>query len=264
MPHVLRMALVYSLFPVVATVIGAMIAAYWPTVARWRSYTLYFAAGVVFSVVSVELLPEIMRRSLIEYIVLGFALGVTAMFAVRKLTERMATPAGAESSVANIADVSVSGNAGREFAGSPDNPAALLVAVGVDFVLDGLLLGIGFAAGAHIGLLLALAETAEQFAVGVALVGELRQAGASARRAWVTAAVLSLLVFVSAIGGATVLSRMPDRAFEAVLSFGLASLLFLVTEELLAEAYEEPRTARATAMFFAGFLLFLVIGAKVG
>lgn len=250
--HVLRMALLYSLFPVVATIIGALVAARWPGIWRWRSYTLSFAAGVVFSVVSVELLPEVMRRSLIGYIVIGFVIGVGTMFGVRRLTESMGM------------GKSTPSPGGGQPTNSEDNPTALIVAVGVDFLLDGLLLGIGFAAGAKIGLLLALAETAEQFSVGLALVGELKQAGIASRRAVLTATGLALLVFVTAVAGATVLSRMPDRLFEAVLSFGLASLLFLVTEELLAEAYEEPRTARATAMFFAGFLLFLVIGAKVG
>ena len=47
---------------------------------------------------------------------------------------------------------------------------------------------------------------------------------------------------------------------EAVLSFGLAALLYLVTEELLREAHEERESAIGTAMFFLGFLIFLVIG----
>ena len=47
---------------------------------------------------------------------------------------------------------------------------------------------------------------------------------------------------------------------EGVLSFGLAALLFLVTEELLKEAHEEPGTLVGTAVFFVGFLIFLVVG----
>jgi ZIP family zinc transporter len=45
-----------------------------------------------------------------------------------------------------------------------------------------------------------------------------------------------------------------------VLSFGLAALMFLVTEELLVEAHEEPETPLSPAMFFVGFLLFLIVG----
>jgi ZIP family zinc transporter len=69
-----------------------------------------------------------------------------------------------------------------------------------------------------------------------------------------------MLVFVSAVLGATVLRGLTGGAMEVVLSFGLAALLYLVTEELLREAHEERETALGTAMFFVGFLAFLVIG----
>jgi zinc transporter, ZIP family len=47
---------------------------------------------------------------------------------------------------------------------------------------------------------------------------------------------------------------------KMVLSFGLVALLFLVTEELLTEAHEEKETPFQTVCFFAGFLLFLILG----
>lgn len=43
------------------------------------------------------------------------------------------------------------------------------------------------------------------------------------------------------------------------LSFGAAALLYLVTEELLVEAHEVPKTTLSTAMFFLGFLILLII-----
>ncbi len=43
------------------------------------------------------------------------------------------------------------------------------------------------------------------------------------------------------------------------MEFGVAALLYLVTEELLVEAHEVPETAATTSMFFVGFLLLLVI-----
>ena len=75
---------------------------------------------------------------------------------------------------------------------------------------------------------------------------------------------LGTLVFVSAVAGATVLSDLPAGAMEVVLSFGAAALLYLVTKELLREAHEERESTSGTAMFFVGFLLFLVIGMTLG
>jgi ZIP family zinc transporter len=51
-----------------------------------------------------------------------------------------------------------------------------------------------------------------------------------------TITVLGALVFLTAVAGATVLSRLPAGAMEVVLSFSAAALLYLVTEELLREA----------------------------
>ncbi|MEX5714912.1 hypothetical protein IC615_09625 [Serratia ureilytica] len=51
----------------------------------------------------------------------------------------------------------------------------------------------------------------------------------------------------------------------AFLAFGLIALLYLVTEELLVEAHEGGKeTPFAAAMFFAGFLLLLLLEEGLG
>ncbi|MNT82947.1 hypothetical protein D3C72_2227490 [compost metagenome] len=51
----------------------------------------------------------------------------------------------------------------------------------------------------------------------------------------------------------------------AFLAFGLIALLYLVTEELLVEAHEGGKdTPLATAMFFVGFLLLLLLEEGMG
>ena len=54
--------MLYSLIPVFAALAGSSIAALRAPGARVRSGIQHFAAGVVFSVVSVELLPDVVRR----------------------------------------------------------------------------------------------------------------------------------------------------------------------------------------------------------
>jgi len=63
--------------------------------------------------------------------------------------------------------------------------------------------------------------------------------------------------------GITVLKGASDNVMELVLSFGLAALLFLVTEELLTEAHEGPESPWLTSSFFLGFLVFLLLGMAV-
>lgn len=261
MTPILRIALLYSLVPVVFTVIGAAAGAFWPALARLRTYVLYLAAGVVFSVVAVELLPEIQRRALVTDVVIGFALGIGTMLLVDGLLDRIRTPANGHPDIERDRGPTSAGPLTRNLTLAPGAiPVSLLVAVAIDFLLDGLLLGVGFAAGARIGILLALAEAAEQLSVGLALSLELRKAGVTRRRVLFTVTALGMLVFGGAVLGSTVLSNLPDAPMEAVLSFGAAALLYLVTEELLREAHEERETAIGTALFFIGFLAFLVIG----
>jgi ZIP family zinc transporter len=234
--------LLYTLLPAVATIVGGAIAAVRPPGGRTRSYIQHFAAGVVFSVVAAELLPDVMRRHEPLEIILGFAAGVVTMLGIRRLTESLE----------------------KSRSGDQTFPVGLVVAVAVDLVIDGALIGMGFAVGSEEGVLLTLAIAVELLSLGLAVSASLGAASIPKGRAVITTALLALAVPASAAAGATVLAGLSERLLETVLSFGLAALLYLATEELLVEAHEEPETPLATASFFVGFLLFLVLAQMQG
>jgi ZIP family zinc transporter len=240
----------YALLPVAATVVGALAGVSRDPGPRLRSAIQHFAAGVVFSVVGVELLPDITRTHEVRDVVIGFAAGIALMLVIRRLTaaagpKALTTPADASASdAARAATVSV----------------GMLVAVGIDILIDGLLVGIAFAAGQKEGVLLTIALAVELLSLGLAITAEIREANGSRLRAVVVPSALSLLLVVGAVGGATLLAGASSHVLAAVLAFGAAALLFLVTEELLVEAHEVPETTGSTLMFFVGFLLFLVLG----
>ena len=238
----LTSVLTYALFPTVAAIVGALISTFRPPGPKLRSAIQHFAAGVVFSVIAVELLPDIMRPhtggAAVE-VVIGFALGVVVMLALRSLRERWE----------KSADV-----------GTVNLPVAFLAAVALDLLIDGLLIGIGFAAGAKEGKLLTLALTVELLSLGLAIAVTLADGGAGRAKIVAITAALTLMLMIGALGGATLLASLPPSVLEIVFSFGLAALLFLVTEELLTEAHEVQETPWITSIFFAGFLLFLVLG----
>lgn len=227
----------FALLPVAAAIIGAMIAAFRPPNSTVRSYIQHLAAGVVFSVVAVELLPEIVSKHAPVEVAVGFALGVLLMLGIRYFTHSL-----------------------EEKEQENESSIGLLVAIGVDVLLNGLLIGISFSAGAKAGRLLTFALTIELLSLGLAVAVALGKSGKSRLKIIVTVSLLSLLIVIGAAIGATVLRDVSTSVLEIVLSFGLAALLFLVTEELLVEAHEEPETPLATATFFGGFLLFLILG----
>lgn len=99
----------------------------------------------------------------------------------------------------------------------------------------------------------------ELLSLGLATAVELRRGGHGKARAVGIVAGLSLLLLAGAGIGTTVLRGATGHVLEIVLSFGLAALLFLVTEELLTAAHEEEETPLLTLAFFVGFLLFLLL-----
>ena len=67
------------------------------------------------------------------------------------------------------------------------------------------------------------------------------------------------LFVAGAMIAVSLLHNLNGAALGGVLAFGLAALLYLVTEELLVEAHEVRETRATTAMFFVGFLVLLMI-----
>lgn len=244
MNDILLSVLSYSLLPVAATIIGATIAVFRQPGATLRSIIQHFAAGVVFSVVAVELLPDVMKEHNAAATAIGFALGIAVMLGIKKLGGEAAEKVVKEEELDKAEPIS----------------KAMIFGVGVDILIDGFLIGIGFAAGAKEGKLLVLALMVELLSLGLAIASTMLQSKTPRLKIVLITAGLSVLIVCGAIIGATVLQRVSAETLEAVLSFGLAALLFLVTEELLTEAHEVLETPLITSSFFAGFLLFLILG----
>lgn len=229
--------MLYALIPALAIIVGGIIALIRPPGPRARSATQHLAAGIVFAAVAVELLPEILHDHSPLATVLGMALGVGTMFGVKQLVE------------------------GKPVAGEkkPASPNSLLVTLGIDVLVDGLLIGIGFAAGAKQGLLLTVALAGEVLFLGMAGAVAIGKAGGTRRRVIGVVAGLAAALLVGAGLGAGLLAGLKGFWLDVMLTFGAAALLYLVTEELLVEAHEEPDSPGLSAMFFVGFTALLIV-----
>lgn len=228
----------FSLYPAVAILLGGALALFRAPGSVARSAIQHFAAGVIFAALATELLPDLVHRRLPWVTLAGFTLGVVVMLGLKKLTE----------------------GKGEAGVASTSQPASLIAVLGIDVLLDGLLIGLGFAAGQKQGLLLTVALSLEVLFLGLSCSTAL--VGAGTRRWRILAVLLTLaaLLVLGTLIGATLLARGSPVTVDAVLAFGAAALLYLVTEELLVEAHESPETPFQTAMFFAGFIVLLTIG----
>jgi len=230
--------LLISAIPVAAALLGATIAAVRPPGPHVRSGIQHFAAGVIFSVVAVELLPDVRRGHDPFEVAWTFAAGVVLMLVIDEVVKRF-------------------NHAGEHAGGGAPSPGQL-IPIGVDLLIDGLLIGIALTAGLKQGMLLTAGLTLELFSLGLAMA--ITFAGTKMSTRILAPTAIACLMIVGALLGRVLLADASIHTLAGLLSFGCAALLFLVTEELLIEAHESADTAVTTAMFFLGFLIFLILG----
>lgn len=221
-------ALTYTLIPVGAAVVGGGVAVWRQPGPALVSTIQHFAAGVVFAAAAGEILPDVMHGGSPTATLVGGALGVLVMLLIKKFEERATGPVG------------------------------LIAAVGIDILVDGLVLGLAFIGGQKAGLLLTIALTVEILFLGLTVTTELNEFLKSRWKIFATTAALSLLLPLGAIVAAPV-NLLPAVMVTGFLSFGLMALLYLVTEELLVDAHQKPDTVWISSAFFVGFLALLAL-----
>jgi ZIP family zinc transporter len=233
---VLVQALSYTALAVVAALVGGVVAIYRPPGPQMESNVQHFAAGVVTAAVAAELLPEIHERAP-QVVVLGFAIGVVTMLGIHRLSKTI-----------EKRDI------GGQFAGA----AGLLITVGIDMTIDGVLIGVTFLDNPDTGVIIAVALAIEVLFLGVAGVVALPDGIGTARKLAVPA-VFGLLLVSGVTGGVVALDGVTGAPIAIILAFGSAALLYLVTEELLVKAGKVPETPTSTTLFFVGFLAIFLL-----
>lgn len=220
-----------TFIPVAAALLGAAYTVWRRPGPVATSAIQHFAAGVVFAAAAGELLPDVKHTAGVVPLVVGGGLGVAAMLLVQALEARASGPVG------------------------------LIAAVAVDLFVDGLVLGLGYAAGETEGLLLTIALTVEVLFLGLTVTAAL-----DAASRWKPVGITGAVVLLMPLGAlaSTPVHSLPKPVLAGFLAFGLVALLYLVTEELLVEAHETQDRPWVTAMFFAGFLLLLALAELMG
>jgi ZIP family zinc transporter len=233
-------SLLIGLIPLSLVLLGGLAAIFFRLGKGVQSTVLHFAAGVVFSVVAVELLPDIIRIHRPIQIITGFVVGVILMLVIKSVIKKLESK--------------------TEGTGKSKFTATLFVGIAIDIFIDGLLVGIAFSVGSKEGLLLTLAIGIELFSLGLATATAFRNKFISKFKTFLYVALLGLVFFLSLALGLTLLHNINDTALEFILSFGISALLFLVVEELLTDAHEIKESPWKTSAFFGGFLIFLIMG----
>lgn len=221
-------AMLYTLIPLAALAVGAIATTIARPKAGLQSGVQHFAAGVVFAAAAAEILPDVLHGGSVIPVVVGSLIGIGVMLAIKALDTKI------------------------------EGPLGLATATGIDLLVDGLVLGISFVAGARQGILLTIALTLEVLFLGLSLVGEFGKSMTPSRAVGATFLVGLALPLGALFGGP--IGTLPTALQTGFYAFGLIALLYLVTEELLIEAHETGKeTPLVTSMFFLGFLAILIV-----
>jgi zinc transporter, ZIP family len=238
----IELILMFTLLPVIAVIIGGIISAYRQPSQALRVIIQHFAAGVVFSAVALQILPELVLELKIFPLVFGFSFGVVFMIGAEWLVEKL---------IAGNNEVGGRGSGGLAFAS------------GIDMFIDGLLLGVSFGIGKKQGIMITIALTIEMLLLGLSVASSMVRDRVIRSRVIAITTMLAFCVVLGAAIGGFLLEGLSGAGLVSVLAFATSAFLYLVTEELLVEAHKGPDTRFATSMFFVGFLLMMVIETSI-
>src|SRR6266851_2243757 len=194
---------------------------------RYQRYLLYimaFSSGLVIGIAFLDLIPEVTEAALhegipIRALMVTVLIGFLAIFLLEKLTI-------------------IHGEKQHDAPGHHHN-VGLAGALGLSFhsFLDGLAIGVGFAAGPKVGLVVLVAVVAHDFADGLNTV---------------TIMLLVIDAIAPVVGAlcAGALQLQP-RIVAFQLSFFAGFLLYLGASDLLPQVHERPK---------AGLIVFTICG----
>ncbi len=219
--------------PAVVASLGGVLAIVWHPSHHARSLIQHFAAGVVLAALAVEVLPELGREHAPAWVLIGaFSVGGILMYLMKLW--------------------SIGLEEKSEHSGENTFNYGLISATFIDVAVDGFIIGAGFAAGGNTGLILALGLSVELLFLGLSLVSETIKGW----RVVVMTLLLAGVVLSCTLLGNYLLSGASTSIISAILAFGVAALLYLVTDELLVEAHTIEEKPSSTLWLFAGFLVF--------
>ncbi|MDD5406726.1 MAG: hypothetical protein PHE73_07325 [Sulfurovaceae bacterium] len=222
---------VSMLIPAIIASLGGFLAVFWNPSHHTRSHIQHFAAGVILAALAVEILPEIGREHAHWWVLVSsFAIGGILMYIMKLWTMGL--------------EAKNEHGKGLNY--------GLIAAVFMDVSVDGFLIGAGFAANGETGLVLALGLSVELLFLGLSLISDVIKGW----RVVMMSVLLALTVLAFSLLGYYLLAGASVDIISAILSFGVAALLYLVTDELLVEAHIIEEKPSSTLWLFTGFLIF--------
>lgn len=237
----------------VSTLVGGYLAI--RSVAHLR-YFFAFSAGTLISIAFADLLPEAIEtseanpfaRQMVYYVII-------ASFVFFHVIERYV--------LVHPVHEHTPGESAGQHAHDERHPAGGLGATGlvIHSFVDGIAIGAAFQASSAIGVVVALAVIAHDFADGINTVTLTFRVVRSRRRAYLfllgdaSAPVLGALV--------TLLIAVPESALALILAFFVGHFLYIGASDLIPEMHRGERSLKALGVHLLGVLVILGLTALI-
>lgn len=229
--------LIYSLVAGAAALAGTAVVFYFHSWAHKNSiFLISFGAGVMLAIAFLDLIPEAAAGCQNAW-VMTFA-GFLMFYVLQNII--MVHPCHDEECKTHLGVLST-------------------VGFSIHSLLDGLIICIGFGAGAALGILTAFAIILHKLPDGITITGILVHAGTGRKKIFCFS---GLMAFLTPFGAATsylFLRGLPKEYFGILTALTAGSFIYLSASDLLPESHKVRHTGNAVS-FFSGVLLVTLIG----
>jgi len=230
---------------VVGTGLGGMVSLFFRTpTPRFTGTILAFAAGIMLSIVFLELVEESIVYSGHWAAIIGIALGMFVFYILDHFLPHHhavtpeETPYGAYLKKGTL----------------------LAIGIGLHNFPEGLAIGTGFVGSPELGLSLAILIGLHNIPEGMAVAAPLRHGGYSNLRVLSITALAGVPMGIGALIGAAI-GSISDYVLGISLGFAGGAMLYIVCDELIPDAYKSAGAHLSIFGIFAGTILGILFTA---
>ena len=139
---------------------------------------------------------------------------------------------------------------------------AIIGALAIHRIPEGLAIGAGFEAGEHarLGLLLSVAVGLQNACEGIVMAAPLRKAGASPIRSTALVTLIGLFTPLAALAGGA-LASLATATMPFILSLAAGTLIYVTSNEIIPESHSHGHEGTASSGVVTGFLLTIILKA---
>lgn len=231
--------LIYAFIATISSILGGLLPLYTKVRDIKSQYLIGFAAGVLISTALFEILPEAIHELEPAKFGLPLSLGFFSLYVV----EKVAMIHACTETECNIHNAGWVG----------------LIGLGLESLLDGIAIAIGYMTNPVLGLLIAMAVIIHELPVGFSTSIIMRLAGYSTKKSFFVLVLTSFLTVV----GALISPIFPTTLFGPILVFTAGTFIYIGASDLLPEAH---KSVDWTVVFVVliGASLIPVVGLLIG